>query len=50
MWMAPQMAEAWVSAWEAEADARGLERLTPDYWDPAAPWIVEQYKTRKVPK
>ena len=49
MRLSAQTAEAWVGAWEAEADRQGLEPLSPDFWKVAAPWIVEQRKTRKTP-
>jgi hypothetical protein len=48
--MAEQTAEAWVDAWEDEADRQGLDRRSPAYWDGAAPWIAEQRKTRKLPE
>jgi len=47
--MAEQTAEAWVDAWQDEADWQDLERLTPDYWKGAAYWIKDQRKTRKLP-
>ena len=37
-----QTAQAWVDAWEREADGRGLDRQSPDYWKGAAAWILER--------
>jgi hypothetical protein len=44
-----QTAEAWCDAWEREADAQGIDRQDPDYWKPAAGWVLEQRKTRRTP-
>lgn len=35
-------AERWVSAWEAEARARGLEERAPEFGPEAWGWIAEQ--------
>ena len=37
----PESVEHFVSAWETEATQRGLDRLTPEWWEPAWEWIVE---------
>jgi hypothetical protein len=36
------VAERWLTAWEAEGHARGLDARTPAFWDGAADWIAEQ--------
>jgi hypothetical protein len=36
------MAERWLTAWEAEGRARGLDARTAAFWDGAAGWIDEQ--------
>jgi hypothetical protein len=36
----PESVEHFVSAWEAEAAQRGLDRLTAGWWEPAWDWIV----------
>jgi hypothetical protein len=36
-------AEALVSAWEAEAATRGLDRDSLIFWEAGASWIVERY-------
>ena len=43
-----ETADAWVAAWEAEADTRSLERGAA-YWDAGWDWIAEQRTTRKLP-
>jgi len=40
--LSPERAEAWVSRWEAEAAARGLDRHSGLFWRPAWSWIEEQ--------
>ena len=40
--LSEQRAEALVTAWEAEGDTRGLERMTVDFWDDGTTWISEQ--------
>jgi hypothetical protein len=41
-------AEAWCDAWEVEADVRGIDRASPDYWGVGIGWITEQRKTRRL--
>ena len=33
-----------MSAWEAEGDSRGLERMTAAFWDEGTMWIEEQLR------
>ena len=42
--LSEQRAEALVSAWEAEGDSRGLERMTAAFWDDGTMWIEEQLR------
>ena len=35
-----ERAEALVVAWEAEGDARALERMTAAYWDAGTAWTL----------
>jgi len=36
------LTEEWISRWEAEAAARGLDRHSGLFWRPAWEWIAEQ--------
>jgi hypothetical protein len=40
--MSQAKAEQWITAWEAEAALRGLDRRSELFWRPAWEWIVEQ--------
>lgn len=39
-----ERAEALVTAWEAEATARGLPRHDARFWDGAAEWIAGRHR------
>lgn len=40
--VSPEGAEARVVAWEAEASARGLDRLSATFWDGAPEWTAQR--------
>jgi hypothetical protein len=40
--MSPSKAEEWITAWEAEAALRGLDRRSGGFWAPAWEWIAER--------
>ena len=40
--LSEERAEALVAAWEAEGDARGLDRITAAFWEAGTAWIEEQ--------
>ena len=40
--LSPEKAEEWISAWEAAAALRGLDRRLGEFWAPAWDWIAEQ--------
>ena len=40
--LSDQRAEALVSAWEAEGDSSGLDRMTAGFWDDGMTWIEQQ--------
>lgn len=40
--ISPERTEGWISAWEAEAALRDLDRRTGGWWEPAWGWIAEQ--------
>jgi hypothetical protein len=43
-----ETADAWIAAWEAQADRDGLER-GPAYWECGWAWIAEQRRHRVRP-
>ena len=45
--LSAERAEALVSAWEAEGDSRGLERMTAAFWEAGTTWIFEQLGEKK---
>ena len=42
-----QRAGELVAEWEADADTRGLELLSPDRWGEAYAWIVERHPRKR---
>jgi hypothetical protein len=44
-----EMAERWLTAWEAEARSRLLDARTGAFWEPAYEWIAEQRPVRQTP-
>ena len=46
--VAPETADAWISAWEAQAARDGVERGAA-YWDASWEWIAEQRQSRVRP-
>jgi hypothetical protein len=44
-----ELAERWCDAWEREADAHGLDRQSPTYWDGAGGWIEGRRQDRRTP-
>lgn len=44
--MGPDAAEQWITAWEAEAALRGLDRRSELFWRPAWDWIAERRDSR----
>jgi hypothetical protein len=42
-------AEAWLEAWEREAEAQGLPRTDPNYWDAGSTWIASNRALRRRP-
>jgi len=47
--VAPDRAEALVTAWEVEASASGFVRDGEAYWDEAWPWLEPRRWTRPRP-
>ena len=43
--MATDAADSWCDAWEVEAQARGLDPQSLDYWKDAGPWIAERLRS-----
>jgi hypothetical protein len=43
-----ELAELWVSAWEVEAEDRGLDRHARSFWDDAIDWILDHRPARRV--
>ena len=48
--MSPEDADAWLDAWERQPRERWPQADDSEYWQGAAVWIVEQRKTRKLPR
>jgi hypothetical protein len=40
--LSEETADRWVVAWEVEAQRRGLDPSSPDWWRPAWQWIVAE--------
>lgn len=40
--LSEEQAERWLTAWEAEAALRGLDRRSGEFWARAWDWIAEQ--------
>ena len=40
--MSQEKAEQWITAWEAEAALRGVDRHSELFWRPAWDWISEE--------
>ncbi|HET9754960.1 MAG TPA: hypothetical protein VFP66_00535 [Candidatus Limnocylindrales bacterium] len=45
----PEMADAWIAAWEAQAAEDGLQRGNA-YWEAGWTWIAEKRRTRRLPE
>jgi len=41
-------AEHWLSAWEREPEARGLDRHARTFWPDGEAWILEQRTTHQT--
>lgn len=42
-----EQAEAWCDAWQVEAEVRGIDRRSLDYWGAGIGWIEKQRKARR---
>jgi hypothetical protein len=47
--MSEDRAEAWLSAWEAFAEADGQERLSSSFWERGIAWIAGERAVRNAP-
>jgi hypothetical protein len=40
--LSPEAADRWITAWEAKAALRGLDRRSELFWRPVWDWIAER--------